>query len=238
MKKDFSLIIACFNEEPHLNQSVNEIEQVLSKTKYSYELIFVDDKSTDNTKNLIEKMSKGKKNYKFLFHEVNQGRGKTVSDGIKLSKSKYVGFIDIDLETPAIYLFKLLLELNNGFDVVTANRIYTLNMKSFHRFILSRGYNFLQKILLKNNLEDTETGCKLFNRKKIIPILNKVKDKEWFWDTEIMALCKLNGLKIKEVPTVFIRKEDKKSTVKIFRDTLKYFYKLIEFTFRIRKGGN
>ena len=60
---DFSLIIACFNEEKHLEASIWEIEKVLKMSKFSYETIFIDDKSVDKTLNVIKKIVKGKKNY-------------------------------------------------------------------------------------------------------------------------------------------------------------------------------
>jgi hypothetical protein len=76
---------------------------------------------------------------------------------------------------------------------------------------------------------DTEAGFKFFNREKILPVINEVQDNHWFWDTEIMVRAFYHGLKMNEVPILFIRKNQKYSTLKTFSDTLYYFKKLLEF---------
>ena len=62
-----------------------------------------------------------------------------------------------------------------------------------------------------------------------MPILKQTKDNGWFWDTEITARAYYSNLKIKPLPTLFIRKPYKTSTVNIFRDSLEYFRKLLKF---------
>ena len=76
---DISIIIACYNGADILEKGVSKIDGVLSKTNYTYEIIFVDDKSTDNTQKIIKDLVEGHKNRIALFHTVNEGRGKTVS---------------------------------------------------------------------------------------------------------------------------------------------------------------
>ena len=89
-------------------------------------------------------------------------------------------------------------------------------------------------MILKLPVHDTEAGYKFFRRKKILPVLKQVKDKRWFWDTEIIALGYLNGLKIKEIKVLFKRRSDKTSTVNLFRDTLEYIWSLLVFRSQMR----
>jgi glycosyltransferase involved in cell wall biosynthesis len=229
-----SIIIACYNEESILEESILKIREILDNSKYPYEIVFVDDNSQDGTVDIIKKLIHGREDERALFHEKNLGRGRTVTDGIMASKGKFVGFIDIDLETEAFYIPPLILELEKGADIATAWRIYKIKLRSLHRLILSKGYISLVRLLLRIPLRDTETGCKFFNRESIIPVLQEIKDEHWFWDTEIMVRSLLMGLTIRELPTLYIRKYETGTTVKLLRDTLIYMKNLRWFYFEVK----
>lgn len=235
-KPDLSLVLTCYNEGSILEKSVSEIKDVLSISKLSYELIFVDDKSKDESRRVITDLVKGKKNRKFVFHKVNKGRGGSVVSGIKIARGKVVGFIDVDLEVSPVYIPHFVKRILSGeLDGVTGHRIYREGILSIHRSILSRGYSYLVKTMLNIPYVDTETGYKFFERKKVLPILKKTKNKRWFWDTEIMTYSYHEGLKVLEVPVLFVRRFDKESSVNIFRDTLDYLVNLSRFRKKIKK---
>lgn len=235
MKKiDLSLIIACYNEEKIIERSIEEIESILNNTTFSYEVILIDDKSKDKTRKLIKKISEGKKNFTFFFNKVNQGRGKIVSDGIKKAHGKVVGFVDIDLEVSPVYMPYFTTKILSGADVVSGHRIYRESLSSLYRAILSRGYSFLVRKLLAIPLNDTETGYKFFNRRRILPIVEKTKSAGWFWDTEIMTYSYYEKLRIMEIPVLFIRRHDKKSSVNTFSDTRDYLFNLLRFRKRLQ----
>lgn len=233
---DISLIIACYNEEKLLRDSVSRIISVLDDTVFTYELIFVDDKSLDRTAEIIKAFVDKNSKFRAIYHTSNQGRGKTVSDGMAVSKGEVVGFIDIDLEVSPVYipLFVRII-LDGKADTVTGLRIYREGVSSLHRAILSRGYSWLVRAVLGIPFRDTETGYKFFSRKKILPVVKKTKNKGWFWDTEIMTLAKLAGLRIWEEPVLFVRRFDKASSVNIFSDTIEYFRNLLSFRIELWK---
>ncbi len=232
---DLSLIIPCFNEQKILDVSLIEIEKVLKNSRLFYEIILIDDKSKDKTAVILKKYEK-RKNYSVYYHTINQGRGKTVSDGIMVARGKVVGFIDVDLEVSPLYIPYFVDKiLKREADIVTGYRIYRDSIISLHRMILSRGYSILVRKLLSINLKDTETGYKFFYRKKIIPILKQTRSNHWFWDTEIISLAYKNKLKIIEIPVLFLRRLDKKSTVNVFKDTYDYLLHLYNFKKRLSK---
>jgi len=235
-KYDVSIIIPCYNEEKILEESVMEIERIMSPMVYTYEMIFIDDCSQDRTKDLILKLVKENQNRRYISHKINIGRGATVNEGIKASRGKIVGFLDIDLEVHAHYIPSFISTIKQGNDVAIAFRHYdvSFSLNSIGRWIISCGYRLLVRIFLKLPLQDTEAGFKFFNEEKILPILDLVEDKKWFWDTEIMALAYYNRLKIKEISVLFIRRFDKKSTVKLFQDSSEYFKRLISFRGRLK----
>lgn len=228
---DLSLVIACYNEEPILVESIQEVLKVLDDTPFSFEIIFVDDASRDGTRAVIESIIRQapEHRWKKLFHPVNRGRGRTVMDGIALAEGRVVGFIDIDLEVHARYIPACVRAILDGYDVATAWRIYKLSRSTIFRSFFSRGYIFLVRALLPIRLRDTETGFKFFSRERILPLLAQTQAEGWFWDTEIMTLCVLNNFRIMEIPSLFIRRTDVESTVRIFRDSISYFKHLWRF---------
>lgn len=235
LKKSLSLIIPCYNEEGHLLDSYKKILKELRKKNFIYELIFIDDKSQDLTKKIILQICRLDKNARYIFHKKNIGRGATVSEGIKKAKNNIVGFLDIDLEVSERYIGDFFEKLNEGNDLVIARRQYRIGLKSLVRGSISKIYILIKRIFLGSKFNDTEAGYKFFNKKRILPILKKVKDKKWFWDTEIVMLSHINGLKIGQVSVIFNRRFDKKSTVKLIPDSFDYLINLFKFKKRLLK---
>lgn len=229
MKIDLSLIIPCYNEEEHLRESYRKIVWILDRLKLNWEVLLIDDGSTDNTREIIKEIARGNYRLTAIFHQKNVGRGGTVAEGINSARGKIVGFLDIDLEVSEQYLPSFIWKIEEGFDVAIAKRNYEFTLAKLPRFIASRGYAFLASRVLNSPFNDTEAGYKFFNREKILPILKKCSDDHWFWDTEICLQSYKAGLKICEIPVVFIRNFKKKSTVKLIPDTLTYLKKMIAY---------
>lgn len=235
-KYDFSLILPCYNEAEHFNRSLPRIISALDQTDYTYEIIFVEDKSTDKTKSLVKKVlgKYPRHNLSAYFHATNHGRGQTVIDGFSKSQGKIIGFIDFDLEVGEWYLPKFIRTIESDYDAAVAWRIYDFNLRSLIRWIGSKGYTWLQKQLINLPFHDTEAGYKFFNKAKIMPLINQCRYKGWFFDTEILALAHKNKLKIKEIPVAFVRREDKTSTVRFIPDALSFLKNLIVFSFKFK----
>lgn len=228
---DLSLIIACYNEEPHLFENFQKILWVLNNLKINFEIIIVDDASRDKTIDVIKQIADEFKqvDVKTIYHQHNAGRGATVADGIRRSRGRVVGFLDIDLETSEQYIPTFYWKITEGAEVAIADRNYEFALNKIVRFIASRVYARLVRTILHSPFIDTEAGYKFFNREKILPVLRNVKDKHWFWDTEIVMRSYLAGLKIVEVPVMFVRDPRKKSTVRVIPDSIEYLKKIIEF---------
>lgn len=228
---DVSIVIPCYNEEAILEDSVREIARVMEQTRYSWELIFIDDRSQDQTPFLLNKLVASRPNSRAIFHQQNVGRGGTASEGLSLAQGRVIGFLDIDLEVHARYIPTMVLTIDGGYDVATAHRIYRVPLQwdDLLRNILSVGYRWMVRHYLKLPFEDTEAGFKFFRAERIHPLLPKARSKGWFWDTEIMALAHREKLRVIEIPCVFVRRFDKVSTVRPFKDSWAYLIALLEF---------
>lgn len=237
MKKNiyFSLIVPLYNEGLTLPKSIAKIYKQLEKLNKGWEVIFIEDKSTDDTRNVIKNLAQDLKNTKVIYHNPNQGRGQSVTDGIKAAKGTICGYLDVDLEVSDEYIPLFINEIENGADMAVGKRYYENKLSSLTRVLASRGYAIIVKSLLNLPITDTETGYKFFRTSKILPVLKKIKDKKWFWDTEICSRAYWAGLKIVEVPVLFRRRGDKKSTVKLIPDTWEYMQRILEFKSQVPK---
>ncbi len=233
---DLSLVLACYNEASIFRESVKDIVRVLKRSNFSYEIIFVDDKSSDRTGEQIDSYCKTNNHCRALYHTINMGRGKTVSDGIQAAQGKVAGFIDIDCEISPVYIPDIAHRiLRNEADVVIGKRIYRSSFSSLLREVLSVGYRRLAHILVHTGNIDTETGYKFFRRKKILPVIALCRQAHWFWDTEIMVYGRRAGLRIKEIPVLFVRRTDKTSSVRVFHDVIDYCINLWRLRRRLQK---
>lgn len=224
------MILPCYNDGQSIRPSVESILNILDSIKYSFEIILIDDASTDNSKREIEKLKKHYPNIiQTFYHKKNVGRGGTVKEGIIRAHGKIAGYLDIDLEVSENYLPAFIRSIDNGFDVATGNRVYKISLSSLLRFFGSLVYPILVRALLGLPFKDTEAGYKFFNREKILNILKETKDEKWFFDTEILARSYKSKLKIVEIPVLFQRRPEKKSTVNFFQDSYLYLVKLLKF---------
>jgi len=235
---DVSIVIPCYNEERILEESVREIRKTMEQSVYSYEMILIDDRSTDGTREIIKRICEGAPDARYIFHEKNVGRGGTVREGLLAARGGIAGFLDIDLEVHSRYIPSMVQAVADGADVVCGYRVYNMAFQfdDIFRTALSVCYRFLVGVLLKPDVRDSEAGYKFFNMAAAGPVIRLTRNEHWFWDTEIMALAAIRGLSCAEVPMVCIRRADKKTTVRPIRDSLLYLIALSGFRRRYRKS--
>lgn len=231
---DVSVILTGYNEGPILEENLNRVEDILKSTRYSWELILIDDKSQDNTPVVFQKFAKGKENVHVYCHLENVGRGGTVMEGILKAHGKIVGYLDTDLELSPVHIPEFIRSIEKGADLAIATRIYRVRLNNLIRTLMSSGYIMIAQNILGISFEDTEAGFKFFNRQRILPVLKQVKDKRWFFDTEIVMRSAKKHFKIEEIPVIFIRKPEKQSSVRLFRDTILYARNLKKFRHELR----
>jgi len=233
MNPTLSLILPCFNEGSIIFDNVRVIKTALDRSGYAYEIIFVDDKSSDTTQTNIRRIVKATPHSHAIFHDSNQGRGGAVMDGIMKARGSIVGFIDIDCEVSPVYIPEFVdMIVERKADVVIGKRIYRSSFSSFVREIISVGYRWIVSHILETQGIDTESGYKFFRKKKILPILSFTSNRHWFWDTEIVIWALKKHLKISEYPVLFLRRADKKSSVRIVHDTIDYLRQIVAFKAR------
>jgi len=229
---DLSLILACYNEERILAANVAEILRCLDTTRLAWEIIFVDDASPDGTTAVIDRLvaAHPDRAFRVIRHARNTGRGAAVTDGFRAATGEVAGFIDADLEVGPWYIPACVAAIRDGADVAIGRRSYRVTFRGLARHVLSAGYAALVRAALPaRGLADTETGYKFFRRSALLPLLDATRDPGWFWDTEIMVRAWARGLRIAEIPCLYVRNFRKVSTVRVVRDSLGYLRRLRAF---------
>lgn len=204
-----SVVIPAYNEERNLKRSVLEdVKNYLEKSGIDYEVIIVDDGSTDSTIQLLRNFIKGKKNWRLL-EIVHGGKAMAVMRGMMDAKEDIVLFTDMDQATPIDQLNKFIPKFEEGFDLVIGSRHGRAGAPLIRKFA-AWAFSLLRGIILGLPFEDTQCGFKAFNRKSRDIIIPKIKS-EWGvvhfrggavnagFDVELLYLAKKYNFKIAEV---------------------------------------
>lgn len=240
MKIDFSLILPCYNEAEHFEASVKKITEYLAFyfPPESYEIIFVDDGSKDETRDLLRRL-RTNEHLKIVLNAKNLGRGGAVKRGMEIARGEIVGFMDIDCEVSEAYLTKFIQVMKTEqADLTIANRFYNvkLSFRAIFRYVLSAGYRMLISRLVGVPGIDSEAGFKLFSRRAVRAILECSRFNDWFWDTEAVLICLQAKFDVKQIPVLFHRNLSKTSTVRPLRDSIQYLKAIRAFRKHQREG--
>jgi len=205
MKKNLflSIIVPAYNEEVRIRYTLASILKYFKKTGWRFQIIVVNDGSTDSTSKVVTEFAKHNRLVQLVEYNKNQGKGYAVKTSVLSSPhSDFWLLTDADNSTP-IDQFEKLFGLVQDFDIVIGSRHLHDSQVSirqaWHRHLFSRLSNWLIRQLVLPDFQDTQCGFKLFN-KNCLPIFKKQQIKGFAFDIEILARAKRRGLKIKEVP--------------------------------------
>ncbi|HLD97909.1 MAG TPA: glycosyltransferase [Candidatus Nanoarchaeia archaeon] len=215
-----SIIIPAHNEadriEPTLESYGKFFELKTKKDrKEKFEIIVVNNASKDNTLDIIKKFSKKYKQIRYIDLEQG-GKGYAILEGFKSSNGDLVGFVDADMSTSPEAFYDIYKNINN-FDGIIGSR-WLKNSKterSLGKYIRSKGFNFLVRLLFFFPYKDTQCGAKIFVKDKIIGFVNNIKSIKWAFDVNLLYFCRKNKLKIKEHPTEWSDKEGSKISFRV-----------------------
>jgi len=202
-----SIIIPAYNEEKRLPYTLIDINKYLSLESYAYEILVVNDGSTDNTVEEVKKLYSIVGNLRIIDNKVNRGKGTAVKQGMLEAKGKFRIFMDADNSTSIDQFEKMIPYLNEGFDVVIGSRAVKgaklSPPPSLRRMILGRLGNLIIRLFLLPNIRDTQCGFKCFSAEAAFNIFRLQKISDWGFDIEILALAKAFKYKIKKIPVTW-----------------------------------
>ncbi|GIY63068.1 dolichyl-phosphate beta-glucosyltransferase [Caerostris extrusa] len=210
-----SVIVPAYNEENRLPVMLDECLEYLEnrsakESKFSYEVIIVDDGSSDNTtKVALEYVSKfGSEKVRVLTLAKNRGKGGAVRLGMLSARGQFLLFADADGATKFKDIEKLEQEINvlskediNA--VVIGSRAHlekeAIASRSLFRTILMYGFHFLVWLFAVRTVRDTQCGFKMFTRESARSLFYVLHVERWAFDVELLYLVEKKKMKIKEV---------------------------------------
>jgi dolichyl-phosphate beta-glucosyltransferase len=242
-----SLIIPAYNEEATIENTLVKTIGFLDTQPYDWEIIVVDDASTDNTIQRVKRLMEVHNNsrIRLLANERNSKKGATIKRGVFAALGRYSAFMDADYAYPATQLNTLLEPLVDGADVVIGNRTdpkttYIVRPKFFamiyQRHIVSRIFNLLVRMFLIRGLRDTQCGIKSFSTAAARDIMQKMTVANFAFDVELLYIAQKNGMKIVQVPVTFDY-IDEPSSVKLVEDSFIMLKSLFQIKLKGLKGS-
>lgn len=211
------VVLPLYNEESCLQKSFETIKDYLDPLGKDYEIILVNDGSTDATPLVIETILRANPQVRFINSSVNRGKGHAVRCGIMSSTRKYIVYTDADLAVPARFIRTCLEQLHAGTPVVIGSR--HLPESSFKiregvlRQFLGEIFRRFVRRCLDLRVSDITCGLKGFERRAAREIFSRSKIDRWGYDAEILFLARRLGYGITEVPVEWYHSFDSKVKV-------------------------
>ncbi|MDD5069093.1 MAG: glycosyltransferase family 2 protein [Candidatus Omnitrophica bacterium] len=200
MKQNYSIsaVIPMYNEESYVADVVYKLKKVLESLTDDFEIIAVDDSSTDNTLNLLQSLSLSEKCIKIVRNPQNLGLGGTLRAGFNRATKDLIFYTDADLPCDLSNLkTALTVAKENDADIVAAYRSNRM-VEGLKRFIYSRSYNLIIRLLFGVKVKDINFSFKLFKSDKLKKL--DLFSNGSFIDSEIIIKAKRSGYKIVQIP--------------------------------------
>jgi len=204
-----SIVIPAYNEERRIGRTLSRVIDYVNRNSIDAEIIVVDDGSTDGTAKLVEDISAKDRRVKIIQNGKNRGKGFSVRNGVRHSSGDYILFTDADNSTPIQEVRKLLSCLEEeGYDIAIGSRALERSKvrirQPWFRMTMGKTFNLLVRLFLYGDFMDTQCGFKCFTKEAALDIFRLQMFDGFSFDIEVLAIAKLKGYRIKEVPVVWV----------------------------------
>jgi dolichyl-phosphate beta-glucosyltransferase len=225
-----SIVVPCYNEEQRLPRTIEQIELYLAGKGLSYELILVDDGSTDGTRQVMDSAAERSRSVRLEALPHNRGKGRALAEGVAAARGAEILVTDADLSTPIDELDKLRAELSKGAGVAIASRALPGSRvevsQPIYRVLMGKAFNLLVQAVLLPGIWDTQCGFKLFRADVAHDVFAALTTDGFGYDPEVLYRAKKRGVKIAEVPVVWrnsapTKVNPIKSSLDMFRHVLR-----------------
>jgi len=211
-----SVIVPVYNESMIINENINKLKRYLESNFAKYEIILVDDGSTDKTVQLASE-----ENILIISLGKNKGKGAAVCQGMRYAEGDYAFFIDCDLPYPLSFVDENI-HLLNSCNIVVGRRS---GKYPLIRRVASATYNKIAFMLFHIDVSDLQCGIKGFDKTAYKSLFRDCKTEGFAFDTEILVRAKKLGFKITERPALLNHRKasgvNLKGAVKMLWDVIK-----------------
>ncbi|MBN1295976.1 glycosyltransferase family 2 protein [bacterium] len=239
MEQELSIVIPAYNEESDIGRCIETVGAYFRRLNVLYEIIAVDDGSTDHTLSRIREISETDSRIRALTNGENKGKGYTVRHGVMASLGRFVLFTDVDLSTPIHEYERLKPFLDQGYDVAFGSRALAksqLKIKQpWYRIYLGRLANRAIQLVVPalRGIRDTQCGFKLFAGDAARRIFPLQRIERWGFDFEILHIARKYGYRVVEVPVEWSHSGDSRIRMSDYPRTL---HELVKVRMNEAKG--
>lgn len=225
-----SVIVPVYNEGEFIYRNLHECIKELKKYGSNFEIIVVDDGSTDNTRE--EALMVDSEHVQVVGYTKNMGKGHALKTGFEFVTGDVVTFMDGDLDLPPRNLQGFFPYLKNAAIVIGSKRHPKSKVNyPLKRRVMSLCYQIFVKMLFGLGVSDTQSGLKLMKKEFLDVVLPKVLVKRYAFDLELLVVGRKYGFEFAEAPIElnmhFNNSKINVGAIKnIFRDTLAVAYRL------------
>jgi glycosyltransferase involved in cell wall biosynthesis len=232
-KPGISLVYPMFNEEENIERAVHFAEEVLTDMTSDYEIIVVNDASTDRSPALADAMARSNARVKVFHHERNLKLGGTLRTGFSQASKELVFYCDSDLPVDLLELKRAvrIMEFTKS-DIISAYR-FDRTAEGFVRTVYSVGYNLLIRFLFPLRVKDINFSFKLFKREVLDKVVLEAQGS--FIDAELLIKSKLHGFKITQFGVDYFPRNRGMSTLASPDVIVKMIRELIAFRIKMRR---
>jgi dolichyl-phosphate beta-glucosyltransferase len=234
---DLTIVGPAYNEEQRLGTTLESIHRYCSQKNLSREIIVVDDGSSDNTAGVVKALQERILDLHLIQYRPNHGKGFAVKTGVERSRGEYILFTDADNSTP-VEEFEKFHPLLSRTEVVIGSRYRADSsvkiMQPLYRVLVGRFGNFLIRILLFDDIKDTQCGFKAFQHRAAREIFSRMKVNRFGFDIELLAIAYLLKYSVREVPVSWYNSPQ--SRVRPIKDALRTFLELVYVKLNLLSG--
>lgn len=233
-KESISIIIPVYNESGRILKTLCKVDDYLQDHFGGYEIIIVNDGSSDNTAEVVLNAQDKIKSIRLIGYKVNRGKGYAIRQGVNLSIGNIILVSDADLSTPIEEVEKILSFYDNGYDIIIGSRALEESdivvRQPRWRELMGKTFNMCVRLLLLEKFKDTQCGFKLFRGNCGREIFKRVTVNRFAYDVEVLYLAQKAGYKIKEIPIKWFNSSDSK--VNPVKDSLCMLKDLVRIKFK------
>jgi glycosyltransferase involved in cell wall biosynthesis len=223
-----------YNEAERIRNNLLEVKKTFDDFGCSYEIVAIDDGSTDDSRAVLESLCKEIPNLLVQKNSHNFGKVRALKKAFKYISGDLIVWLDADLELHPFQVKTLYdIMVLDGADIVIGSKMHPNSQVAYpaHRRIMSWGYYFFIRLFFHLPCQDTQTGLKIFKRKVLEEVLPRILVKKFAFDLEVLANANYLGFKIIDAPIVLDTKREYSrlglSAVFItFWDTLAVWYRM------------
>jgi glycosyltransferase involved in cell wall biosynthesis/putative flippase GtrA len=207
---DVEIVVPVYNEQDDLVPCVRRLHEYLRDFPFSTLITIADNASTDATLLRAYEVAAERRAVRVV-HLSTKGRGRALHQVWSESTAEAVAYMDVDLSTDLSALLPLVAPLMSGHsDVAIGSRLSRSArvVRGPKRELISRCYNLLLRMTLRARFSDAQCGFKAMRTVCARALLPHIRDRAWFFDTELLVVAERSGLRIAEVPVDWVDDPD------------------------------